>query len=85
MGNKQCMPNTTFIPPKEIEKYEKDNPEGEVEYLEGMHFLSTVLFTSWMAKLLSIILLFTYGRKLQGVVLHSIACRKHFWSRYKIV
>ena len=38
MGNKQCTPNRTFIPPQEIVKYEKDNPGGEVEYLEGMYF-----------------------------------------------
>ena len=41
MGNEQCRPQRdNFIPPKEVEDFEEENPGNEVEYLEGIsHFI----------------------------------------------
>ena len=39
MGNRHCLPKQNFIPPKEIEDFEEENPGGEAEYLEGICFL----------------------------------------------
>ena len=42
MGNKQCLPQHNYIPPKQIEEYEDRNPGDKTEYLEGMSFLLVV-------------------------------------------
>ena len=39
MGNRNCLPEHNFIPPKEIENYEEENPGGEAAYLEGICLL----------------------------------------------